>query len=53
METDLVDVDELTPETLVQENGFSDESFAYPADTDVQTPKQGLHNKGNWQPSKL
>jgi hypothetical protein len=47
-ETELVDVEELTNETLVQENGFSEESFAFPEDKKVWKPEQGLVDKGNW-----
>jgi hypothetical protein len=47
-EKEIVDVKELTEENLVQRNGFSEESFAYPADTKVTAPPQ-LHDKGNWQ----
>lgn len=47
-ETELVDINDLTKETLLQENGFSDESFAFPADMGVWKPEQGLVDKGNW-----
>lgn len=47
-ETELVDVKELNSETLVQENGFSEESFGFPKDMNVQSPEQGLVDKGNW-----
>ncbi|KAH3946616.1 hypothetical protein HBH98_081710 [Parastagonospora nodorum] len=52
-EKELVNVSELTPDTLVQENGFSEESFAFPADLNVWTPPQGLFDKGNWQTLRL
>ncbi|KAL1798914.1 hypothetical protein ACET3X_002951 [Alternaria dauci] len=51
-ETEIVDVKELTEENIVQRNGFSEESFAYPLDTKVTAPGWGpkdLHDKGNWQ----
>ncbi|KAH7406606.1 hypothetical protein DE146DRAFT_777944 [Phaeosphaeria sp. MPI-PUGE-AT-0046c] len=47
-ETEFVDVTQLTNETLLQENGFSEESFAFPEDMHVQRPEQGLVDKGNW-----
>jgi hypothetical protein len=52
-EKELVDVSELTNETLVQEGGFSDESFAFPADEEIWKPDQGLFDKGNWMTLKL
>lgn len=52
-EKELIDISELTPDTLVQENGFSDESFAFPADMKIWTPELGLFDKGNWQTLKL
>lgn len=52
-ETELVDVEELTKETLVQENGFGEESFAFPEDTKVWKPDQGLVDKGNWMTLRL
>lgn len=52
-ETEIVDVKELSPDHLVQEDGFSDESFSFPADMNVRTPPQGLVDKGNWQTLRL
>jgi hypothetical protein len=51
-EKEIVDVKELTEENLMQRNGFSEESFAYPLDKKVTAPGWGpedLHDKGNWQ----
>jgi hypothetical protein len=47
-ETEIVDVKELTEETLVQQNGFAEESFSFPADMGIKSPKDGLVDKGNW-----
>ncbi|KAI4636311.1 hypothetical protein J4E83_001265 [Alternaria metachromatica] len=47
-EKEIVDVKEFTKENLVQDNGFSEESFAYPADLKVTAPP-ALQDKGNWQ----
>ncbi|KAI4952782.1 hypothetical protein J4E91_003256 [Alternaria rosae] len=47
-EKEIVDVKELTKENLMQDNGFSEESFAYPADLEVTAPPV-LQDKGNWQ----
>ncbi|KAI4934473.1 hypothetical protein J4E85_002330 [Alternaria conjuncta] len=47
-EKEIVDVKELTKENLVQDNGFSEESFAYPADLKITAPP-ALQDKGNWQ----
>jgi hypothetical protein len=51
-EQEIVDVKEFTEENLLQRNGFSEESFAYPLDTKVTAPGWApgdLHDKGNWQ----
>ncbi|KAB2109434.1 hypothetical protein AG0111_0g399 [Alternaria gaisen] len=51
-EKEIVDVKELTEVNLMQRNGFSEESFAYPLDKKVTAPWWGpedLHDKGNWQ----
>jgi hypothetical protein len=52
-EREIVDVKEFTPEYLVQENGFSDESFAFPADMNIKSSGQGLIDKGNWMTLRL
>lgn len=52
-EQEIVDISEFTAANLLQSNGFSDESFSYPADPNVKTPDQGLVDKGNWQTIKL
>jgi hypothetical protein len=44
---------ELNEMNLVQENGFSEESFAFPADMSVRSPAQGLVDKGNWMTLNL
>ncbi|KAF2124588.1 hypothetical protein P153DRAFT_301965 [Dothidotthia symphoricarpi CBS 119687] len=51
-EAEIVDISEFTEENRLQEAGFSDESFAYPADVSVTTPPE-LHDKGNWLTLKL
>ncbi|CBX91231.1 hypothetical protein IAQ61_010583 [Plenodomus lingam] len=45
-EREIVDVAEYTEENKVQENGFSEESFAYPEDEGVVSPPE-LQDKGN------
>jgi hypothetical protein len=50
---ELVDVKDLNSDTLLQENGFSEESFSFPKDEAVQTPQEGLVDKGNWMTLKL
>jgi hypothetical protein len=52
-EKELVDIKDLNGDTLVQENGFSEESFAYPADMNMKTPDKGLVEKGNWMTLRL
>jgi hypothetical protein len=52
-ETELVDVKDLNSDTLLQENGFSEESFSFPKDKAVRTPQQGLVDKGNWMTLQL
>jgi len=52
-EQEIVDISEFTPANLLQQNGFADESFSYPADPSIKTPTQGLVDKGNWQSLKL
>lgn len=52
-ETEITDMKELNNETLVQENGFSEESFAFPEDKAVWMPQQGLVDKGNWMTLRL
>jgi hypothetical protein len=52
-ETEILDVEELTADNLVQEDGFCDESFNSPIDMNVRTPLQGLVDKGNWQTLRL
>jgi hypothetical protein len=52
-EKEIVYLQDLNQNTLLQENGFSDESFAYPADQNVWTPSQGLVDKGNWMTLRL
>jgi hypothetical protein len=51
-EKEIVDVSELTPDLLVQENGFSDESYIWPPDKSV-TSGPGFKDKGNWQTVRL
>ncbi|KAH9862406.1 hypothetical protein J1614_011061 [Plenodomus biglobosus] len=51
-ESEIVDVNEFTEEHKVQENGFAEESFAYPEDKSVVSPPQ-LQDKGNWMSLKL
>lgn len=48
-ETEIVTVDDLNLDNLLQENDFSEESFAFSADINVQSPEQGLVDEGNWQ----
>ena len=50
-EAEITDVKEFTAANKIQSNGFSDESFSYPAN--VKTPPEGLVDKGNWQTIKL
>jgi hypothetical protein len=55
-ETEIADVNDLTANNLVQEDGFNDEndeSFSFPTDMNVRTPSQGLVDKGNWQTLRL
>ncbi|KAF2822348.1 hypothetical protein CC86DRAFT_300945 [Ophiobolus disseminans] len=52
-EKELVDIKELNDDTLVQENGFSEESFSYQADKAVTSPTDGLMDKGNWMTLRL
>jgi hypothetical protein len=52
-ETEIADMKELNEMNLVQENGFSEESFAFPADMSVRSPAQGLVDKGNWMTLNL
>jgi hypothetical protein len=52
-ETEIVYTKDLNADTLLQENGFSEESFAFPGDMGVRTPQQGLVDKGNWMTLKL
>jgi hypothetical protein len=50
-EKEIVDIKELTFNILLQENGFSDESYAWPEDMRVTDPGPYplLRDKGNWQ----
>jgi hypothetical protein len=50
-EKEIVHVKELTEGNLLQRNGFSEESFAFPLDDKVTAPPPGggLKDKGNWQ----
>lgn len=50
-DTEIKDVKEFTAANKLQSNGFSDESFSYPAN--VKTPQEGLIDKGNWQTIKI
>ena len=52
-EKEITDTSEFTDANKLQENGFSDESFSYPADPSIKSPTQGLVDKGNWQSLKL
>jgi hypothetical protein len=52
-EREIVDVKEFTSEYLVQEDGFSDESFSFPADMNIMSSGQGLIDKGNWMTLRL
>jgi hypothetical protein len=52
-ERELADLRDLNKKTLLQEAGFSDESFAYPENPDIWRPEQGLVDKGNWMTLKL
>jgi hypothetical protein len=52
-EREIVDVKEFTSEYLVQEDGFSDESFSFPADMNIKSSGQGLIDKGNWMTLRL
>lgn len=52
-EQEIVDIKEFTQDNLLQRNGFSEESFAFPEDMAVRTPAQGLVDKGNWMTLKL
>jgi hypothetical protein len=52
-EQEITDISEFTSANLLQTNGFSEESFSYPADPNIKTPDQGLVDKGNWQTLKL
>jgi hypothetical protein len=45
---ELLHVEDLNQHTLVQRNGFSEESFSWPEDKSVVSPPQ-LKDKGNWQ----
>ncbi|KAK0723496.1 hypothetical protein B0T26DRAFT_675060 [Lasiosphaeria miniovina] len=47
-ETELKTLDDLTDKTRIAKAGFSDESFALPADKSVVDPDFGLIDKGNW-----
>ncbi|KAF1916668.1 hypothetical protein BDU57DRAFT_548325 [Ampelomyces quisqualis] len=52
-ETELIHLSDLNSSTLVQENGFSEESFSFPADMNVKSPEEGLVDKGNWMTLRL
>ena len=52
-EKELVDLKDLNDDTLAQENGLSEESFAYPADMNVKTPDKGLVDQGDWMTLRL
>jgi hypothetical protein len=52
-EQEITDISEFTPQNLLQSNGFSDESFSYPADPSIKSPEAGLVDKGNWQTLQL
>jgi hypothetical protein len=52
-EAEITDIKEFTKENLLQQGGFADGSFSYPADPNIKTPVQGLVDKGNWQELKL
>jgi hypothetical protein len=47
-EKELLDVQDLNQDTLVQTNGFAEESFSWPANKSVVSPPE-LKDKGNWQ----
>ncbi|KAK3380674.1 hypothetical protein B0T24DRAFT_591127 [Lasiosphaeria ovina] len=51
-ETEIKTIDELTDKTSIAKAGFSDESFALPADPNVKDPP-GLQDKGNWMTVKM
>jgi hypothetical protein len=46
-ETGILHVKELDEMNSVQENGFSEESLAFPADMSVRSPAKGLADKEN------
>jgi hypothetical protein len=47
-EQEITDISEFTAANKLQEAGFSDDCFSYPADPNIKTPQQGLVDKGNW-----
>ncbi|KAJ4363949.1 hypothetical protein N0V83_009402 [Neocucurbitaria cava] len=49
---EIVDVSEFRDEFKVQENGFAEESFAWPPDKSVTKPPD-LRDKGNWMTLKM
>ena len=53
VEQEIVDISELTDENKLQENGFAEESFSFPDDKSVVSPRQGLQDKGNWMTLRL
>jgi hypothetical protein len=52
-EQEITDVSEFTANNTLQSQGFSDNSFSYPADPNVKMPTQGLVDKGNWMELNL
>jgi hypothetical protein len=52
-EDEIVDISEFTSNNTLQSQGFSDNSFSYPADPSIKTPDQGLVDKGNWMELNL
>lgn len=47
--TEITSVKEFTAANKLQSNGFSEDSFSYPANPAIKDPTQGLVDKGNWQ----
>jgi hypothetical protein len=52
-EQEITDISEFTAQNTLQTQGFSDDSFSYPADPKVISPSEGLVDKGNWMELKL
>ena len=50
---EITDISEFTEENALQSQGFSADSFSYPADMSITSPTEGLVDKGNWMELRL